>query len=110
MEFGVFSAATDPSHEDYLDDQKVIRLRALAPFYSQEVLRDLLVPFLDTNADLSLRHLDHLVTHMSRCEALSYEHGGTIVRLFDVYRRWLRVWKVRSFRREAPSVCHTPPT
>ena len=94
---GAFHVAADATHEDAIDNQKKARLRSIAPFWTHDRLKEDLLPFLHADAPLSLRHLDHLVQHYSRVKLLTYTWRGAIVRLHDVYRRWLKTWKRRLF-------------
>ena len=92
---GAFTYTADAADADYLDDQKVHRLQWLAPFFTPERLRELLIPFLDGTSSVSLRHLDHLINGYA--PAPVWCHEGRLIRLRDVYACWLSVWKRRLF-------------
>ena len=95
---GPFTVAVDPTHEDHLGPQKRDRLRALVPFYTEARLRDVVLPFLDDDGPVSLRHMNHLINHMARVRGISWTlDDGTVVCLHDTYRAWLRTWTRRLF-------------
>ena len=95
---GPFHISTDPTHTDFVwDPQKLQRMHEVAPFFTEDRLR-VVVSFLDENdPDISLRDLDHVVTHMAPVTPMSWEHDGAVVSLHCVYRTWLSTWKRRMF-------------
>ena len=94
---GPFHVAVDRSHPDYLHTQGLQRLRGIAPFFDSATIGRVVVPFLEAEADLSLRHLSHLINHMAPRDAIAWHTDNTTVRLYDSYRTWLRIWKRRLF-------------
>lgn len=100
VEVGLFVASRDPLHDDYLDDAKLSRLRALSEFYDAGRLRELVLPFNRDDVDpraLSLRHLYFFLVVHARDKSVVYEHAGRAVRPHDEYRSWQRVWRRRLF-------------
>ena len=106
---GVFHYATDPTHPDHLDTQSVQRLETIAPFFDGGILDEAVVPFLNVDAPLSLRHLSHLVNHMAPRDGVMWTTTGgagaagaaggacKTVDLWAIFRKWLHVWKRRLF-------------
>ena len=99
---GIFHVAEDPTHVDYLDTQKLDRLRILASFFTEDMAAAILVPFLQMDAPVSLRHLDHLVNLQGRTRGISWKHAFedgqvSIVSVHESYKSWLRTWKRRLF-------------
>lgn len=95
---GPFHVATDPTHVDCFtsDRQKMQRLRELAPLFD-EARRKELVHFLEEGQrTISLRDLDHFVTHMVPSRKIHSEYRSWLKcwgrRLFDPFRRFHRVY------------------
>ena len=96
---GPFHVAVDRSHPDFVHEQGLQRLRAIVSFFDDATIERVVVPFLksDTECELSLRHLSHLINHMAPRDAITWHTDDMIVRLYDIYRTWLRVWRRRLF-------------
>jgi len=78
------------------------RLAEIAPFYTDEVVMELLVPIIDQTYDVSLRALDWAVVNWSKkhrivCKVDTGNGRMDVVNIFSVYKDVLRRWRRRMF-------------
>lgn len=92
-----FHVAACPTHPEYFldDQQKVTRLREIAPFFDDPARLDDLVDLTENSGakGVSLRDIDYLVTHVAPNTRPVWWHDGTMIELHTVYRSQLKTWK-----------------
>jgi hypothetical protein len=81
--------------EKDLPDKSVERLVFLYDFFTtKHRMQKILVPITSLISKLSLRILDWFVINYSRRHHISIsKENGSVVRIYDDYRAWLRHWK-----------------
>ncbi len=77
------------------------RLAEIAPYYTDEVVLQLLVPVIDQTYDVSLRALDWAVVNWSKKHRVlcrvAPDDRADVINLFSVYKDTLRCWSRRMF-------------
>jgi hypothetical protein len=76
-----------------MSERHMSRLRALAPFYTQERLLQTIIPILSVTSDISLRALDWFVINYAKKHHIAIGTSTTvIVNVYSTYRAWLKYW------------------
>ena len=79
-----------------LHPRQVERLHEIAPYFTVEVMRDVLVPVATQTFDVSLRVLDYTCTNYAK-KTRVLTTGTPPVHVFSLYKDWLRHYRRKTF-------------
>ena len=79
-----------------LHPRQVRRLEEIAPFFSEALLREVLVPIAKQTFDVSLRVLDYTCTNYAK-KTRVLTAGSSPVHVFSLYKDWLRHYRRKTF-------------
>lgn len=95
-EMGVFRYDASTTHT-----KQENRLRDMLPYYTEDKIRNLLLPIITQKDTLSLRVLDWLVTNYAKKHNIVYKYkveGETLMlNVYSEYKSWLRNYRRRNF-------------
>ena len=79
-----------------LHPRQIERLKELAPYFSEALQRDVLVPVATQTFDVSLRVLDYTCTNYAK-KTRVLTTGSPPVHVFSLYKDWLRHYRRKTF-------------
>lgn len=87
--------------EAKISARQIERLKEIAPYFTPDVLVDLLIPIATQTFEVSLRVLDFCCTNYAKktrvVAELQTENGHEPVHLFSMYKDWLRHYRRKTF-------------
>ena len=81
----------------HLHPRQLQRLREIAPFFTPEKIREILLPVATASFDVSLRLLDYCCTNYAKKTRVVIWEKQCALHLFSLYKDWLRHYRRRAF-------------
>lgn len=77
-----------------LTEKQQARLKALLPFFTDERMRNIIIPIISVNSRMSLRALDWFIINYSKKHKISLiRKTAHVFHVYNNYRDWLKYWK-----------------